>query len=125
MNGKEWAKLKARSTYEMSARKEYVKPRDGMTYNVEAFTKMKPAPQLNSSLKEQELLRNKPNLNMMSELGTRYYADVIEGKKTVKEALTEWETKGNDLLQKIKTNPTGQIEGVFDGVPGGDGGGGV
>ncbi|RED65835.1 ABC transporter substrate-binding protein [Cohnella lupini] len=120
MNGKEWAKLKARSTYELSARKEYVKPRDGMTYNVEAFTKMKPAPQLNSSLKDQELLRNAPNLNLISELGTKYYAEVIEGKKTVKEALTEWETKGNDLLQKIKTNPKGAIEGYGE-----TGGGGV
>lgn len=124
MNGKEWAKLKARSTIEMSARKEYVKPRDGMTYNVEAFTKMKPAPQLNSSLKDQELLREKPNLNMVSELGSRAYMEVIEGKKSVKEALAEWETKGNDLLQKIKTNPKGPIDGVLDG-PGGGGGPGI
>ncbi|TFE31771.1 ABC transporter substrate-binding protein [Cohnella luojiensis] len=121
MNGKEWAKLKARSTYEMSARKEYIKPRDGMAYNVEAFTKMKPAPQLNSSLKDQALLREKPNLNMVSELGTRAYSEVIQGKKSVKEALAEWETKGNDLLQKIKTNPKGPIEGIFDDVYGGDG----
>jgi multiple sugar transport system substrate-binding protein len=119
MNGKEWAKLKSRSTYEMSARKEFVKPRDGMSYNVEAFTKMKPAPQIQSSLKEQQLYRDKPNLNMVSELGMRGYTEVIQGKKTVKEALLEWETKGNDLLQKIKTNPKGPIEGIFDDVYGG------
>jgi multiple sugar transport system substrate-binding protein len=118
MNGKEWAKLKSRSTYEMSARTECVKPRDGMSYNVEAFTKMKPAPLMQSSLKEQQLYRDKPNLNMVSELGTRAYSEVIQGKKTVKEALLEWETKGNDLLQKIKTNPKGPIEGIFDNVYG-------
>jgi multiple sugar transport system substrate-binding protein len=118
MNGKEWAKLKSRSTYEMSARKEFIKPRDGMSYNVEAFTKMKPAPLMQSSLKEQQLYRDKPNLNMVSELGTRAYSEVIQGKKTVKEALLEWETKGNDLLQKIKTNPKGPIEGIFDNVYG-------
>lgn len=105
MNGKEWAKLKSRSTYELSARKEFVKVRDGMSYNVEAFTKMKPAPQLNSSLKDQKLYREKPNLQMVSELGNRAYSELIQGKKTVKEALTQWETKGNDLLQKIKLNP--------------------
>ncbi len=119
MNGKEWAKLKSRSTYEMSSRKEFIKPRDGMSYNVEAFTKLKPAPQLNSSLKDQELYREKPNLNMVSELGSRAYSEVIQEKKSVKEALAQWETKGNDLLQKIKTNPKGQIEGIFDDVYGG------
>ncbi|WP_372663189.1 ABC transporter substrate-binding protein [Cohnella sp.] len=121
MNGKEWAKLKSRSTYEMSARKEFVKPRDGMSYNVEAFTKMKPSPFPQSSIKEQELYNEKPNLRLVFELGTRAYSQVIEGKKTVKEALQEWETKGNDLLQKIKTNPKGEIEGIFDDVNGGDG----
>ncbi|WP_239617330.1 ABC transporter substrate-binding protein [Cohnella mopanensis] len=114
MNGKDWAKLKSRSTYELSARKDFVKVRDGMSYNVEAFTKMKPAPQLNSTLKDQELYREKPNLQMVSELGNRAYAEVIQGKKTVKEALAQWETKGNDLLQKIKLNPKGEITGVFD-----------
>jgi multiple sugar transport system substrate-binding protein len=118
MNGKEWAKLKSRSTYEMSARKEFVKVRDGMSYNVEAFTKMKPAPLMQSSLKEQELFREKPNLYMVSQLGMNAYNQVIQGTKTVKEALEQWETKGNDLLQKIKTNPKGQIDGVFDDVYG-------
>jgi multiple sugar transport system substrate-binding protein len=121
MNGKEWAKLKARSTYEMSARKEFVKVRDGMSYNVDAFTKMKPAPIMQSSAEEQALYREKPNLNMVSELGNRAYSEVIQGKKSVKEALQEWETKGNDLLQKIKLNPKGQINGVFDDVYGGGG----
>jgi multiple sugar transport system substrate-binding protein len=118
MNGKEWAKLKSRSTYEMSARKEFVKVRDGMSYNVEAFTKMKPAPQLQSSLKEQELYREKPNLYMVSQLGMNAYNEVIQEKKSIKEALEQWETKGNDLLQKIKTNPKGQIDGIFDDVYG-------
>jgi multiple sugar transport system substrate-binding protein len=118
MNGKEWAKFKSRSTYEMPARKEFVKPREGLVFNIEAFTKMKPAP-MQRSLKEEALYRDKPNLNMVFELGNRYYMDVIQGKKSVDEALKEWETKGNDLLQKIKTNPTGNIEGIFDDVYGG------
>lgn len=121
MNGKEWAKLKSRSTYEMSARKEFVKERDGMTYNVEAFTKMKPAPLPQSSAKEQQLYADKPNLYMVSDLASAAYDDVIKGKKTVKEALADWEAKGNDLLQKIKTNPKGPIEGVNDDVYGGEG----
>jgi multiple sugar transport system substrate-binding protein len=114
MNGKEWAKLKSRSTYEMSARMEYVKPRDGMSYNIEAFTKMKPAPLPQSSQQEQELYRQKPNLNMVSEIGSRAYSDIIQDKKSVKEALEFWDTKGNDLLQKIKTKPSGGIDGFYE-----------
>ncbi|KIL35431.1 hypothetical protein SD71_14140 [Cohnella kolymensis] len=118
MNGKEWAKFKSRSTYEMPSRIEFVKPREGLNFNIAAFTKMKPAP-MQRSLKDEALYREKPNLNLVFELGSRYFMEVTQGKKSVDEALKEWETKGNDLLQKIKTNPTGNIEGVFDDVYGG------
>ncbi|BBI34634.1 ABC transporter substrate-binding protein [Cohnella abietis] len=121
MNGKEWAKLKSRSTYEMSTRQDFVKPREGMTYNIAAFTKMKPAPFPQSSAKEQALYLEKPNLRLVTDLASRAYSDVIQGKKSVKEALAQWESKGNDLLQKIKANPKGQIDGIFDDVYG-DGG---
>lgn len=120
MNGEKSAKFKSRSTYEMSSLKSYVKVKEGMDpFNIEAFTKKKPAPQ--QSLKDQALFREKPNLNMVQELGNQAYQKVLQGTKTVKEALEEWQTKGNDLLQKIKTNPDGPIEGIYDGVYG-DGG---
>ncbi|MFC4305684.1 extracellular solute-binding protein [Cohnella boryungensis] len=125
MNGKDWAKLKARSTYEMSARKEFIKVRDGMSYNVEAFTKMKPAPVQNASLKDQNLLREKPNLNLINEMGSMIYSQVMQGNKTAKEGLALWEEKGNALLQKIKTNPKGQIEDAFNGINDNAGGGGI
>lgn len=122
MNGEKSAKFKSRSTYEMSSLKAYVKIKEGMdSFNIEAFTKMKPAPVSQSSLKDQELYRTKPNLNMVTELGSQAYMKVIQGKKTVKEALEEWQTRGNDLLQKIKTNPDGPIEGIYDNAYG-DGG---
>jgi multiple sugar transport system substrate-binding protein len=124
MNGKETAKLKSRSTYELSSRLEFVKPREGMSYNVQAFTSMKPGPLPQSSLAEQELYRQKPNLNLISELGTKAYNDVIQGNKTVNEALLEWETKGNDLLQKIKTKPKDGIDGFYEELYG-EGGGGM
>jgi multiple sugar transport system substrate-binding protein len=119
MNGKEWAKLKSRSTYEMPARKEFIKVREGMSYNVDAFTKMKPAPNIQSP-QEQALYRERPNLNMIQDLGSQEYSKVIQGQMSVEDALKEWETKGNDLLQKIKANPKGAIPGDN----GGNGGGG-
>lgn len=122
MNGEKSAKFKSRSTYEMSSLKSFIKIREGMDpFNIDAFTKMKPAPVSQSSLKDQELYRQKPNLNMVNELGNQAYNKVIQGTKTVKEALEEWQTRGNDLLQKIKTNPDGPIEGIYDNVYG-DGG---
>ncbi|OXS62407.1 hypothetical protein B1A99_00635 [Cohnella sp. CIP 111063] len=124
MNGKEWAKLKSRSTYELSARKEFVKVRDGMSYNIDAFTKMKPAPLQGSSIKEQELYREKPNLNLINEMGSMLFSQVMQGSKSAKDALALWQEKGNDLLQKIKTNPKGNIENPFDGINTDNGGGG-
>ncbi|MFC5532224.1 extracellular solute-binding protein [Cohnella yongneupensis] len=123
MNSEKSAKFKSRSTYEMSSLKAFVKVKEGMDpFNIEAFTKMKPAPMAQSSLKDQELYREKPNLNMVTELGNQAYMKVIQGTMTVKEALAEWQTRGNDLLQKIKTNPSGPIDGIYDNVYG-DGGG--
>jgi ABC-type sugar transport system, periplasmic component len=123
MNGKEWGKLRSRSSYEMPALKEFIKVKDGMSYNIDAFTTTKPLPtQINYA--EQQLLTERPNLYMIQQLAQIEFNKVMQNQMTVKEALAEFETKGNDLLQKIKLNPTGQIDGVFDDVYGGGGGGG-
>ncbi|WP_276355887.1 ABC transporter substrate-binding protein [Cohnella caldifontis] len=122
MNSDEWAKLRSRSTYEMPTRVDYIKTREGMSYNVEAFTKMQPAPYPNSSPEEQKLLRERPNLNLIQDVFGQVWNSVFQGQRTVDEALKYMDTKGNDLLQKIKANPTGQIDGVFDDVYGGGGG---
>ncbi|MFD2333960.1 ABC transporter substrate-binding protein [Cohnella sp. GCM10020058] len=121
MNGEDWAKLKSRSSYEMTARKSFIKPRDGMNYNINAFTQLQPAPQ--QSLADAKLLQERPNLNYINQLGSSEFQQVLSGKLSVKQALKEYEEKGNDMLQKIKLNPKGQ----FDPGIGGDvyGGGGV
>jgi len=125
VNGEDWAKFKSRSTYEMPTRVAYIKPREGMSYNVEAFIKMQPAPWPGSSLNEQRLLREKPNLYMVNELVSVAYNSVfVQKQRTVDEALAWLEEKGNDLLQRIKANPDGPIEGFWDEIYGGGGGGG-
>lgn len=122
MNGEKSAKFKSRSTYEMSSLTSFVKIKDGMEpFNIDAFTKVKPVPMSQSAVRDQELIRTKPNLNLVNELGNQAYMKVIQGTKTVKEALEEWQNRGNDLLQKIKTNPDGQIDGIYDDVYGGGG----
>jgi multiple sugar transport system substrate-binding protein len=114
INGEEWAKFKSRSTYEMSSRIEFVKPREGLSYNVEAFIKMKPAPAGNSSPAEQKLLRERPNLSYIQNIVSTVYSQVFQDQRSIDDALKFLDEKGNDLLQKIKEKPTGEIEGVFD-----------
>jgi multiple sugar transport system substrate-binding protein len=124
MNSDEWAKLRSRSTYEMPTRVDYIKPREGLSYNVEAFTKMQPAPYPGSSPEEQKLLRDRPNLYIIQNVFSQVWNTVFQGQRTVDEALQFMETKGNDLLQKIKANPTGEIEGAYDDIYVGGGVGG-
>jgi multiple sugar transport system substrate-binding protein len=124
MNGKEWGKLRSRSSYEMPALKEFVKVKDGMSYNIDAFTQVKPLISENS-YEEQKLNQERPNLYLIQQLAQTEFNKVIQNQKSVKEALAEFETQGNDLLQKIKLNPKGQIDGVPGDVYGGMGGGAI
>jgi multiple sugar transport system substrate-binding protein len=107
LNSKDWAKLKSRSMWELTARKEFLKPKDGMTYNIDAFTKLKPIPP--QSTDQEQLYRDYPNLWQVQNIGQPLFQEVMQGNKTVKEALAEWETQGNAMLQQIKENPNGPI----------------
>ncbi|WP_042159872.1 ABC transporter substrate-binding protein [Paenibacillus gorillae] len=109
-NSKEWAELKARSTSELVSRKEFIKPKNGANYNINAFTTLKPVPPTSNDA--EALYRTKPNIWEAQQPGYELFQQVVKGDKTVKEALQEWETKGNAVLEKMKNNPTG---GVTDG----------
>lgn len=126
MNGEEWAKFKSRSTYELSTRTAFIKVREGMSYRVEAFTQMQPAPYPGSSPQEQRLKQERPNLYLVDDLVNQVYMSVFQDQRTVDEALEYLEKKGNELLQKIKANPDGQIEDPFgEGQNGNDAKGGM
>ncbi|MEK0313118.1 ABC transporter substrate-binding protein [Cohnella sp. 56] len=108
MNSEEVAKFKARSQGELSVRQKFIQPQDGAAFHLEAFTKVKPYVG-EASEADTELYRSRPNLSLISELGNYLFQDAAQGKKTIDEALTEWDTKGNELLQKIKLDPTGDL----------------
>ncbi|MDB5052722.1 MAG: transporter substrate-binding protein, partial [Bacilli bacterium] len=78
----------------------------GADFHVEAFYNVKGTPQTNDS----KLYREKPSIGMVSDIGRTEFQDVLDSKKTVKEALKDWQTKGDAMLQKIKENPKGQID---------------
>ncbi|MBD2846257.1 extracellular solute-binding protein [Paenibacillus sp. IB182496] len=104
LNGKEWAKLKSRSTYEMVAREEYLKPQAGMDYNIGAFTKMKPVLPTDSDMNE--LYMKYPYFyEAVYSPGQMLFQQVLSEEKSVDEALAEWETQGNQNLAQMKENP--------------------
>ncbi|MFD0588025.1 ABC transporter substrate-binding protein [Paenibacillus sp. GCM10027627] len=106
-NSKEWAKLKSRSNYELVARKEFLKPVGDMTYNIDAFTLLKPLPPSNAN--EEQIFRDKPGVWEVQSVGSQLFQEVIEGKKETKAALAEWETRGNAILKGQSENGgTGQ-----------------
>jgi len=107
INGREWAKLKSRSMYELPARKEFLKPPAGLSFNLDAFTTLKPVPPAN--IDNEKIYRDNPNIWQVENIGRMKFQEVIEDKKTVKEALAEWETEGNAVLQN-KTNPGDGVE---------------
>lgn len=114
-NSKEWAKLKARSVYEMVARKEFLKPAEGLTFNMDAFTTLKPLPP--QSTDQEKLFREKPGIYEAQQPAYELFQEVLKDTKTAKEALAEWETKGNVALEKLKTNPNGSMGEGGEGVP--------
>ncbi|MCM3746246.1 extracellular solute-binding protein [Paenibacillus pasadenensis] len=113
LNGRDWAKLKSRSTYEIPARQEFIKPIDGMQYNMKAFTTLKPIPAQTDAF--ERIAREKPGIYEMQGIGSQIFQEVLSGKKTVDEGIKEWAVKGNALLQKLKTNPKGSMGGGMEG----------
>ncbi|XEC96903.1 ABC transporter substrate-binding protein [Paenibacillus tarimensis] len=117
LNGKEWAKLKSRSTNEMVARKEFIKPREGMDYNIAAFYTLKPVPVYSNN---EDIYRKYPYIyDAVQSPGQMLFQQVMEEKKTVKEALAEWETQGNANLLQMKENPDQPLQPI-DMMPGGE-----
>ncbi|MEF2964635.1 extracellular solute-binding protein [Paenibacillus sp. M1] len=114
INGEEYAKLKSRSnTYEMVSRKSYIQPKQGLSYNIQAFYLLKPLPP--SDPKADKMMSEKPGLYNITNIGRNYFQQVLDNKKTPEEALKEWAEKGNKMLQEIKLNPKTQFQ--EDGTP--------
>ncbi|WP_281888014.1 extracellular solute-binding protein [Paenibacillus sp. YYML68] len=105
VNGEEWARLKASSNHNIVARQKYIKKKDGMEFNLNAFTTLEPV-----ANEDSKLYRSNENYHRVSSIGQQLFQQVVEGKLQVNEALKQWETQGNQMLQKIKENPNGPID---------------
>ena len=111
-NSKEWAELKSRSNYEMVARKEFLKPIGGMQYNIDAFTMLKPLPP--ESTDANNIYQKYPGIWEAQSPGYELFQQVVDGTKTAREALAEWETRGNVTLERLRTNPNGSYGGGME-----------
>lgn len=108
INSPEWAKLKSKSTYQMSARKSFVQPKDGEDFNIEAFYNVKP-----STFSENDfykLYRTMPNIDMAIYSGRDIMNEVMLGKKKARDGLKQWQETGDKVLQHIKANPNSPID---------------
>ncbi len=80
------------------AREEFARPLGGMSYNLKAFYGLQPSlpdtEQLSSSFRYYYDIIYLP--------GFRLFKEVLNGEKTVKEALSDWERNGNMSLKRIK-----------------------
>lgn len=112
VTSEEWAKLKSRNTYELVLRKKYIQPREGLNYNIPAFYTLTPAMPSNDS----KLLQKIQNLWSVQDIGRPLFEEVMKGSKSVKDALKEFKTKGDAMLEQIKKNPNGPLQMEGNGV---------
>ena len=102
INGPEWARLKSRSIGTLVSHKDYVEPKAGLAYNIEAFTQLKPAVLFDES----EIYRKYPSIYEVQSIGQMKFQEVMEGKKEARQALKEWQTEGDALMVQMRENPT-------------------
>lgn len=105
INSPEWAKIRSRSSYEMVSRKSYIKPKEGLDYNIAAFYNVKPV--MPTSTDQSDIYTIVPNYWQIQDAGRMLFQEVMSNTKTVSEALTEWEKQGNELILQGKNNPDG------------------
>lgn len=102
INGEDWARLKASSSYQIVSRQKYIKQKDGLSINIKAFTTLLPVPQM-----DYKLYRDMPGLRQVNSIGQRVLQEVVQGKTPVRDGLKQWQTEGNTMLQQLKENPNG------------------
>ncbi len=107
LNGEEWAELKSQSSNNMVSRQSFIKPRDGLQYNIEAFFKLMPAPQNN--VYRYFTGRSNEVMWRIEGIGQQKFREVLEGNIAVRDALKQWQTEGNTILQNFRDNPDAPI----------------
>lgn len=119
INGERVAKVLAKNNYELPSRTDFAQAPNGLNINMNAFTALKPAPQ---SLDDNIYLKF-PNGEYWEIYSLEYTLldEVKNGTKTVKEALAEYQMKGQEILdrlnQQLQDGSYGEEEGPINILP--------
>lgn len=116
INGEDWARSKAKNNYQMVSRKKYIKAKEGSDLNLNAYLNVKPM--INNPNENYRLFREKPYIYQVYDIGRNEYMQAVKGNKSVRDALKAWQTQGDAMLQQMKDNPNGPVNGMFMGKGG-------
>lgn len=109
-----WAQQKSKSSNNLMTWQKYNQPKAGLDYNIEAFYQNMPAP---VQPNDYEIYNKYPDIWQVQNIGYQKFQEVLNNNKTVDEALAEWETEGNALLQQMREN-NGRLDGGDGGTIG-------
>jgi len=116
LNGDDWARLKSRSQSTLVSNMDYVKPKEGMDFNISAFYQLKPAPVVTN---DNDMWNRYPNLYMVQSIGQQKFQEVLRGEKEVRQALKEWQAEGDAMLEQMREDPNfmGGDDGIVRPMP--------
>lgn len=116
LNGENWAQLKSQSSYQMVSRGSHIKPAENAQFNIEAFYTLMPAPVNTDSI--YYMGRNSEVYWQLENIGAMKFNEVLNGQTDVKQALQQWQTEGNTLLQLVRDNPDRPIWELYNEMQG-------
>lgn len=105
INGEKVGKVLAKRGWDLVARTELMQAPDGLSLNMEAFSALKPA----KANMQMEFTKQFPDGHLWSilSIGNDEFRAVLNGDKTVKEGLAEYQRRGQeqlDQMNKVKEN---------------------
>lgn len=109
VTGEDWARVKSKANYYLVARQSYIQPFDGAEYNLNAFLNLTPPEYSNT---EMILYEKLPDYWSVQNIGQMKFAEVVNNGKDIQQALQEWETEGQMMIQQMlenKDNPNGDF----------------
>lgn len=109
LNSEDWAELKSRSLSMMVSRKKFIKPQQGLDYNIAAFYSLTPVRSVMYSTNPGLDPQIRQNIWQVNNIGYQKMQEAIEGKP-VADALKEWKTEGEAVLKQIRENPGGPVQ---------------
>lgn len=106
-NSNEVARIKANNRYQPVSRMNFNLPQKAGV-SLEPFFNLKPVPQTDALVNN--LQERMPGIYQLNLAGQMLFSEVIQGKRTLANALTAWEQQGNYMLNELRKNP----EAVFN-----------